>query len=324
MLGRSLRAGRTQADKTKLKNTNLEQAQQIQGQWQILAAAVLWGTTGTVQTFAPLAAQPQVLGGLRLALGALVLLAIAIGRKQLNSGGRWPLLPIVGAALGMAFFNLLFFSAIAKTGVAVGTTIFIGCTPVFAGVLGYLLHGERLNKHWFVATGLAILGCCFLTLTKSGASVDLSGVLMAVGAGASYSWYNAIIKKVVQYQTPMTVVALVSCLGALFLAPVVMSADLQWLALPGGMEVVCYLGLFATAAPYWLLANGLKVVPLANVATLNLAEPLVATSLGVLVVGERLTGTALLGVCLLFVGLLYLTITARASEAPKPIAITAP
>lgn len=303
-----------------MKITNLEGFRQNLGQWQILGAAVLWGTTGTVQTFAPLTAQPEVLGGLRLTLGGLVLLVIAIIRRQLNSGGRWPLFPLFGAALGMAAFNLMFFSAIAKAGVAIGTTIFIGCTPVFAGVFGYLFYGERLSRHWLVATGLAIVGCGFLTLSKGKADVDLLGVFMAVGAGASYSSYNAIVKKLTQSQTPITVMALVSCLGALLLAPVVLTADLRWLVLPGGVEVVCYLGIMATAAPYWLFANGLKVVPLATVATLNLAEPLVATVLGVLVVGERLTGIALLGVGLLFAGLFYISIMARAARTPKVVA----
>lgn len=307
-----------------MKSRNTEHSQQNLGQWQILGAAVLWGTTGTVQTFAPLAAQPQVLGGLRLALGGLVLLFIAIFRRQFKSARRWSMLPLFGAASGMAFFNLLFFSAIAKTGVAIGTTIFIGCTPIFSGIFGLLFHGERVSRHWFFATGLAIMGCSFLSLSNGNANTDFLGVLMAVGAGASFSCYSAIIKKMTQYQTPITVIATVSCLGALLLTPVVLSADLQWLALPGGAEVICYLGVMATAAPYWLLANGLKVVPLATVATLNLAEPLVATILGVLVVGERLTGMALMGVGLLFAGLLYLSIMARATQGLRSLSNAGP
>ncbi len=37
----------------------------------ILAAAVLWGTTGTAQALAPQSAQPLAIGSLRLLVGAL-------------------------------------------------------------------------------------------------------------------------------------------------------------------------------------------------------------------------------------------------------------
>ena len=42
----------------------------IGGGWFILAAAFLWGTTGTAQAFAPPDAQPMTVGTMRLAIGA--------------------------------------------------------------------------------------------------------------------------------------------------------------------------------------------------------------------------------------------------------------
>ncbi|MDD2852056.1 MAG: hypothetical protein PHY09_09210 [Desulfuromonadaceae bacterium] len=54
------------------------------GTWLILLAAILWGTTGTTQAFAPSDAHP--LGALRLAIGgALLLFAILRGQITRNS-----------------------------------------------------------------------------------------------------------------------------------------------------------------------------------------------------------------------------------------------
>ena len=276
------------------------------GQWQVLAAAFLWGTTGTAQTFAPAGAEPPVLGGLRLVFGGGLLLALAFSRRQVFTGRRWPVWPLLGAAAGMAVFNLMYFSALARVGVAVGTTVFIGSTPVFSGVLGALFHREHLDRRWFTATTLAVLGCALLTLPGGSLRIDMAGMAMAVGAGAAYSTYNAFIKGLVRNHAPLAVMALISCLGAILLLPLLGSADLGWLSRSGGVGVVCYLGLFSTTVPYWLIAHGLKVVPLGRVATLNLAEPMVAAILGVLVVGERLSTAAVAGICLLFFSLVYL------------------
>ena len=43
----------------------------------ILAAAMLWGTTGTAQAFAPPGSDPLVIGALRLLLGGSVLCAVS-------------------------------------------------------------------------------------------------------------------------------------------------------------------------------------------------------------------------------------------------------
>ena len=44
----------------------------------ILVAAVLWGTTGTAQSFAPSSAHPVAIGAIRLAIGGIVLLVFVV------------------------------------------------------------------------------------------------------------------------------------------------------------------------------------------------------------------------------------------------------
>jgi len=101
--------------------------------------------------------------------------------------------------------------------------------------------------------------------------------------------------------------AVVFCLGALLLAPVLFLADLSWLAQPRGLAVALHLGLVATAAAYTLFARGLSAVPVASAVTLSLAEPLTAGALGVVLLGEQLAPSALLGMGLIFGGLILLS-----------------
>lgn len=128
----------------------------------VFAAAVLWGATGAAQAFAPQGAQPQVVGAARLAIGGLVLMGIAASRGALRSNRKLPLAVTIAAAMCMAFYQPFFFSAVSRTGVAVGALTAIGSAPILAGVLGYLLRGERPGKalgarHTFSRGGLRLV-----------------------------------------------------------------------------------------------------------------------------------------------------------------------
>jgi DME family drug/metabolite transporter len=284
------------------------------GRWFVLAAAVLWGTTGTAQAFAPTGAQPMVVGAVRLAVGGAALLALAAARGVLRDGKRWPPLATALAAGSMAAYQLCFFAGVAKTGVAVGTIVAIGSAPILAGVLGFLVRWERPGRRWVVATVLAVLGCSMLIIASGGVSVDALGVVLALGAGVAYATYAVAGKGLLEERSPDAVMAVVFCLGAVFLSPLLFITDLSWLRQPRGLAVALHLGLVATAAAYVLFARGLSAVPVATAVTLSLAEPLTAGTLGVVLLGERLTTSAMLGIGLLFSGLALLSIGTQAAQ----------
>ncbi|MDA4896199.1 EamA family transporter, partial [Streptomyces sp. MS2A] len=66
----------------------------------VLLAAILWGTTGTTQAFAPKEAAPLVFGAVRMAVGGITLLLFAAFRGQLKRSG-WPVKTLIIAALSM-------------------------------------------------------------------------------------------------------------------------------------------------------------------------------------------------------------------------------
>ena len=109
------------------------------GVWLVLAAAVLWGTTGTAQALAPTGASPLTVGAVRLAIGGLALLALALWRGAFRGGRPWPLAATALAAACIAGYQVTFFAGVASTGVAAGTLVAIGSAPVLAGTFAFLL-----------------------------------------------------------------------------------------------------------------------------------------------------------------------------------------
>ena len=290
------------------------------GAWMVLAAGVLWGTTGTAQAFAPAGATPLAIGAIRLLVGGTALLILALVRRQLHPRG-WPLWPTVMVLIGIALYQVCFFAAVARAGVAVGTIVAIGSAPMLTGVLGLVILGERPTLRWLFATLLAVGGCTLLVVAGSGAAgegavhLDAMGVLLALGAGASYALYTIASRQLLRVQPPDAVTAVAFFGGALLLGPLLFFVDLSWLAQPSGLLVALHLGIVTTALAYILYIRALLTVTSATAVTLALMEPLTAATLGVVVLGERLTVPAVIGIALLLAGLLVLTIR----NNPQPV-----
>jgi DME family drug/metabolite transporter len=271
-------------------------------------AATLWGTTGTAQALAPTGAQPAAIGSLRLAIGGMALLGFAVLRGTLQQGKRWPVAITLAAAVSMAAYQLCFFAGVAKTGVAVGTVVGIGSSPILAGVISFLVLGERPGRVWGAATLMAVLGCALLIGSGGSIQIDPFGILLSLGAGLAYAIFTVVSKQLLAEHHPEAVMAVVMCLGALLLLPFLLGEDLSWLGQTGGLLVALHLGLVTVAVAYTLFGRGLRLVPVATAATLTLAEPLTAGSLGVFLLGEKLSPPALAGILLIFAGLVLLSL----------------
>ncbi len=274
----------------------------------MLAAAVLWGTTGTTQGLAPAGVESTTIGVVRLAVGGVALLTLAMIRGSFKSGGRWQIPGTLVSAFFVAGYQLCFFAGVARIGVAAGTMIAIGTAPVAAGVLGYLVRREHLGIRWMAATLLSVIGCALLAAGGEGFLSNKTGIMLALGAGLSYAAYTVSIKRLLDQHEPDAVMAVVFCLAALLLSPLFFTSYLGWLVEPRGIAVALHLGVLATAVSYGLFARGLKNINVGTAATLSLAEPFTATILGVVILGERLSISQVSGVVLLFCGLVFLTL----------------
>ncbi len=296
---------------------------------QVLLAALCFGTTGTAQALGPDGTSAMTVGAVRIAIGALLLLAVqavATRRREgqrlaVASGARWPLAPVVVGAVGVAGYQLCFFAAVKDTGVAVGTVVALGSAPALAGLGGWATDRVVPQRGWFVATALACVGVALLALSGGGGDVSAVGVLLAVGAGASYAVFTLASKRLLdQGHQVEGVMATLFGGGAILLSPVLLFGDVGWLATPGGAAMALWLGAVPTAIAYILFASGLRHLAANEVATLTLAEPVTAAILGAVVLSERPGPAAIAGIVVVLSGLAVLatatTTPTTAQECP--------
>ncbi|MFC0522079.1 EamA family transporter [Pontibacillus salicampi] len=280
----------------------------------ILFAAMLWGTTGTAQELAPDQTHPIAVGAARLAVGGISMLVIALLMGRVN-WKQWPKKPTAIAALSMAAYQPLFFSAVTITGVAVGTVVAIGSAPVLSGAIEWMFARKRPSPVWWCSTFVSILGCMLLFMNTQSVSVDPNGIVMALGAGLSFAVYTFASRELTSTHHPTMLVAVVFTLSAFLLSPFVFVLDMEWILTGRGMLVSLHLGMIATGAAYLLFAIGLRHVASSTAVTLSLAEPLTAALLGVFLLGEILNLTSWIGVILMVGGIGLLVFMTKRSKS---------
>ncbi|MEK5145577.1 drug/metabolite transporter, DME family [Psychrobacillus psychrotolerans] len=279
----------------------------------VLLGAILWGTTGTAQTFLPDSAHPFIISAGRSATGGLFLLIIMVLLKKIKFRS-WPWKQTLYAAICISLFQLLFFSSVRLTGVAVASVVAIGSAPVFSGLIEWIFLKMRPTKVWGFSTGLAIIGCMLLFVTKGEVSINPFGVLYSLIAGIIFALYTMTSKSMLQKEEAMSVVAMTFSLSALLLTPSYFLFDVSWLNDAGNIGIIFYLGIATTSIAYVLYGWGLRKIPASSALTLSLAEPTTAALLGVVVVGEILSTTSWMGIGLLLGSIAILTLGSKSAR----------
>ncbi|WP_333778236.1 DMT family transporter [Streptomyces sp. IBSBF 3136] len=291
----------------------------------VLAASVLWGTTGTAATLAP-EVGPLAIGAVAMGLGGLLQALFAAPRiARHRTGLRERRGTVLLGAVSVAVYPLAFYSSMHLAGVAVGTVVSIGTAPLASALIERVVDGRRLTRRWMLAASLGLLGTVLLCVAEAAHAIDgggggadggrsasvpatLLGVGLGVVAAATYALYSWAAHRLITRRIPSrAAMGAVFGLGGLFLLPVLLVTGAPLVASWSDAAVGTYMALVPMFTGYVLFGWGLAHVPASTATTLSLLEPAVAAVLAVLVVGERLPATGWLGVALVIACLAVLT-----------------
>ena len=279
----------------------------------VLSAAVLFGTTGTSQAFAPDGASSMSIGMARLGFGGLLLGLIGCvswwrNRSRLSRPTWRMVLAIAVGVVCILGFQATFFAGTRTIGVMVGTVIALGAAPPFTGLIEWLVLRRRPSLRWGVATLFAVGGVIALSwATGTDLRVDPVGVLLSLIAGASYATLAVMMKWLLDHGWRSSdAVAAIMGVGGIAALLVLSTTDASWLAQPRGLGVTAWLAVATMVAAYLLMSAGLSGLPAASATTLGLAEPATAALLGTLVLGEPMTPTRAIGLAAIAAGVLVI------------------
>jgi DME family drug/metabolite transporter len=288
----------------------------------VVLAALCWGTSGLSGS---VVADRSGLSALdiawyRLAIGAVALLAAWAATARRRGPAVRVTRPVavrlVLIGVGLAGYQLAYFSAVALAGVSIATLVALGLAPLLVAVGGTLLGHGRPNRATLVALGVALVGLTLLVGVSAGADTGttvLLGALTATGSALGYAVVT-VAGGGVPAGIPVTLVGF--ALGALLLTPVVLVEGLTVPSDGVAVAVLLYLGLVPSALAYGLFFTGVRSVPGAVASIVTLLEPLTATVLATAFLGERLEPAAVAGGVLLLAAVagLYVRELGRRAE----------
>ncbi|GAB3606281.1 EamA family transporter [Conyzicola nivalis] len=291
------------------------------GTLALVAASVLWGTTGTAASFLADDVSPLAIGASTMALGGILLFGVsarsAVAALRDSAARRW----LAIGAVGVFVYTLAFYSAMDLAGVAIGNVVALGSGPVFAAVFEWVWERRGLSARWVVATAIAVSGITLLSFGRHADDTSESsgigaGVLLGLLAGVAYALYTyASSRAIAVGHDGRSVMGGMFGLGAVALLPVLLTLGAPLLQSAQSVGIAAYLAVGPMFVAYLLFGYGLTHMRSSVATTVTLIEPLVATLLAVLVVGERLELLGWAGLALILGGVTVL-ITAR--QPPKP------
>ncbi len=264
---------------------------------------------------APADADARSVGPLRLAIGGITLVMIAARRG--SPWSPWRRRSSALGALGVAVFQVGYFLAVERTGVAIGTVTTIGSGPVMSGLIDAARHRRPPAWGWLLGTLVSVGGVALLGLSGSGTAADWFGIALAVAAGLGWAVFATVGKHQIDTGVESTAsMAAMFCGGAVLLSPLLIGHHPGWVAHGNGWWIALYLGVATVGLAYTLYGFALRHLRAPTVITLTLLEPITATVLGAVVVHEGVRWAGWAGVVLVLIGLM---LTARdAAGRPEP------
>jgi inner membrane transporter RhtA len=281
-----------------------------------VAAGLVLAAAGSLQVGAAFAVTlfdelgPSGAAFLRLALAALVLLAIWRPRVRARAPRDLRLAAAFGVALGL--MNWSIYESMDRIPLGVAVTIeFAG--PLLVAVLG---SRRALDGVW---VALAAAGIVLLT-DPAGGSVDRAGVLFALAAAACWIAYIHLGQRTAHVFAGGGGLALAMVAGALVVAPAGLVSGGGELVQPGLLGAALVVALASSVVPYSLELEALRRLPAAVFGVLMSLEPAVAALAGFVVLGQDLGARELVAIAMVVIASAGATGFGSGAAAVEPVA----
>jgi drug/metabolite transporter, DME family len=281
----------------------------------VILASLLWGTTGTAATFAPMLS-PLFIGSFAMGIGGMLQCGLAISyiaknRALLRLYYRF----LIVGALAVAIYPLAFYSSMRLSGVTIGTAVSIGSAPILSAIIEYRSRDFIPTKQWVIGSALGIIGMSMLVFSDNSATtiqynhISL-GILLGLVAGFTYALYSwtarqLMLKKV---NSKAAMGATFGC-GGLLLIPVMLITGAVFFDSWNNIAVGFYMALIPMFLGYLCYGYGLSKIPASMATTITLLEPVIAATLAMLIVGETLSLIGWVGMLLIFICLVMVSLS---------------
>ena len=262
----------------------------------VACAAVCWSSGGLIARL--VTTGPWTTNLWRSLFASLFLTLVLWTTRRRNIVAQWREggLPVLTVAVCMATASTCFIFSLAHTSVA-NTLILMATGPYVAGLLAWLLLGERVAPRTWLAMGVALAGAVVMVSDSYGRGA-IVGDLLAVVMAASFAVATVLVRR--HPEIPMApAAALATALTALVALP--MAAPLT--TAPRDLLLLALFGVAQFGAGFLLFMKGARLLPAAETSLVGMLETVLGPLWVWLVLSERPRAATLAGGALILAAL---------------------
>jgi drug/metabolite transporter (DMT)-like permease len=267
----------------------------------VACAAVCWSSGGLIARL--VTTDPWTTSLWRSLFASLFLIVVlsALRRRgivaQWRAGGR----PVIAVAVCMATASTCFIFSLAHTSVA-NTLILMSTGPYVAGLLGFILLGERVAPRTWLTMGVALAGAVVMVSNSYGRGAIVGDLLAIVMAG-SFAVATVLVRRHPEIEMAPAA-ALATTLTALIALPL---AD-PFATTPRDLALLAFFGVGQFGVGFLLFMAGARLIPVAESSLIGMLEVVLGPLWVWLVLGERPDAASLTGGALILLALLANTV----------------
>lgn len=211
----------------------------------------------------------------------------------------------------IVFFNYCYFKTITMTSLSVAA-ILLYTAPSIVMILSAVLFREKMSRKKLAALAVTFAGCVCVTGGVNQAALTISGVLTGLGAGLGYALYSIFGRYAIERgYNSLTItlwtfgVAFVGCLPFADMGHILG----QYAKHPSAVFTSLFWIFMTTVLAYILYTLGLGHMETGKASVMTSIEPVVASSVGLLLYGEKITGWGMTGIVLVIGAIVLLNLS---------------
>ena len=273
---------------------------------KIITAMVTFGTIGVFVRYIPLPS--SIIALVRGVLATIFLLTVmAAGKRRPDRTAIRRNLALLVISGGMIGFNwILLFEAYNYTSVAVATLCYY-LAPVFVIIASPFVLGEKLTMRKTLCVISALAGMVMVSgviqnYVSGGNAEDLNltGVLLGIGAGALYATIILMNKKLKNISSYDTTVMQLAAASIVLVPYCLLTVDIGSLEVtPGSAVLLVIVGIVHTGLAYVLYFGSIKELPAQTVAIFSYIDPILAVLLSAFLLKESMDMLSISGAILI-------------------------
>ena len=270
----------------------------------IIISGTLWGTTGIYShLYSAYGIPPVTMSILRIFCAMLVITPFMIkkGRKSFVLSKRGFIIACVQGVITQAVFNVAYFTAIGKLGMA-SSVVLIYTSPIIVAIMSYFLFKETPTMKKVFAMCVTITG---VTFTATGgvfelSKLSLSGIIMGLISGLCFASLAITSRLGGQSEDPVAMTYYTMVFGFIALVGYGTIVGIGEFHADEKLAIISIInGATSVALPYFLYSFSIpKLKHVSYAPILSTVENIAATLFGTFIFGEALGSWRVIGIML--------------------------